>query len=79
MPSAWPRLRRRTARRHRLDPHISPEAAEYQAARVAKARKLSEDAVRQLIVEHTEPPQLSLFGRPRVNVLALNRALDEVK
>ena len=62
-----------------LDPHISPEAASAQAARVAAARSLSAEAVAALISAHTEPPQFGLLGEPRVNVLALNLALDALK
>lgn len=59
-----------------LDPHISPAAAAYQIHRVAKARQLSEDALRQLVQEHTEPRQWQVLGEARVNVLKLNLALE---
>jgi K+-transporting ATPase ATPase C chain len=59
-----------------LDPHISPEAAQYQAARVAAARKLPLAEVRELIGRHTEQSGALIGAPPRVNVLSLNLALD---
>jgi K+-transporting ATPase ATPase C chain len=62
-----------------LDPDITPAAAAYQAARVAKARGLTLDQVNGLIAQNTSGRQLGIFGEPRVNVLRLNLALDEIK
>ncbi|MBG3876494.1 potassium-transporting ATPase subunit KdpC [Desulfovibrio oxamicus] len=59
-----------------LDPHVSPEGARMQVARVAAARGLSMQAVAELVEAHVEGPQLALFGEPRVNVLRLNLALN---
>ena len=60
-----------------MDPHIPPNAAELQAARVAASRKVDVSRVRDLVTAHTEAPTLNFLGRARVNVLELNLALDE--
>jgi K+-transporting ATPase ATPase C chain len=61
-----------------LDPDITPEAAGFQAPRIAKARNLSEERLHKLIAEHITTRQLGLLGEARVNVLALNLALDKL-
>lgn len=65
-----------TASASGLDPHVSPAGARYQAARIARARQLSLDRVIAIIDAHTAAPTLGFLGEPRVNVLAVNRALD---
>ena len=68
-----------TASASGLDPHISPEAAAYQLARVASVRKLPESRLRELVAAHTESRTFGLLGEARVNVVQLNIALDALK
>lgn len=65
-----------TASASGLDPHVSPAAALYQVGRIARARNLEPGRVRALVLDHIEAPAVGVLGQPRVNVLAVNRALD---
>ena len=67
-----------TASASGLDPHISPEAAAYQVQRVANVRHVSVEQIKDLVERYTEKRQFGILGEPRVNVLLLNNALDEI-
>ena len=62
-----------------LDPHVSPAAALYQVARVARERHMDPVKLRELVLANVEPPQWRIFGEPRVNVLLINLALDRAQ
>ncbi|HYM91824.1 MAG TPA: potassium-transporting ATPase subunit C, partial [bacterium] len=68
-----------TASASGLDPHISEAAAFYQVPRVARVRRLSEETVRRLVQQHAEGRQFGVLGEPRVDVLELNRALEQAR
>jgi len=77
-PDAWIPIDAVTRSASGLDPHISPADAALEVPRVARARGLPEEVVQRLVAEHTEGPQFGFLGSPRVSVLELNLALDQV-